>query len=950
MAAPVFLKQFIQDINMPIKVRNCGGLMFTGDSLADTISVSMYDGTNPYAISGTVTCNCIRADGATVPVTGSVSGNTAQATLTQACCAIQGPLAVIMKITSGSTTTSILKAVYTVDLGETGTVVDPGTIISNVTALISAIQTAVDSIPADYSALLAAIAPNYDNLTYPVVPGQYCWHGTLGSGGGLYKAKQTIASAETWTASHWTASVITGDILDINRAVALSNTQTIILESGTYSDSNGTTKTAMDDRARNVTPIPLDNFVSLAMPDGYSMYLFLLDKDFGYIKTLTWSTYRTRNEFGDAAYINFGIKNSAGTSVVSDIATIQSGIKFVTARQALKADNDMQNVAFRDEIGVRLTPDSVATGYALHYDGTCSLLSGFDLLKYQVTAGENIFVFGSVDNSETWQAVYQFQSAESVPTSSNTNVVGRVQTSDVKSYITVPAGATWLIICAASTNTKAGVYDIGIRATVNANHEQMLDITGDITDGVRGGYTLGHPTAEPGSWKLSATGNAASDSSYKLIKYAVTAGDTIYLRATSDGSAGVWQWQSAASVPGTGNMNIVGTTKTTAYNGFVEVPTGATYVIISALKTNKVSGVYFPPINYNTMDIVDKYINNDTLTDIKSVQAIGNDRSNTAKKFVFFSDIHAGSVNYDRMFEFCKGLGEGAVDAIINGGDTVQSLLSDSVQWYDTANDSNSSLNVLTCVGNHDVWEDWWVVGNPVTIYNKFTAPVESLVDVSQPSGASTNGLNYYYKDYGNIRVIVLAAMVVSSTETMLWTADQKTWLESVLADANDEENPKSVICVSHAPYAKSKAVIDPDLPLNSWRDYVGDVGSTIFDNIHLAQDAVDAVHTFIQAGGEFICWLTGHTHQDMVMTESDYGDQFMINIASAKYYYHSDGYSPAETEYNARGYDCFDYIGVDTTNKMIKVWRIGYNEDASMRIRNRFAYDYKNLKILSYS
>ena len=122
MAAPIYQKEFIQDIKQEVRVRNCGGLMFTGDALADTIKVSVYNGSSAYALSGTVVCNCIRADGATVPVSGSISGNTAQATLTQACCAVQGPLAVVMKVTSGGVTSTILKAVYTVDVGETETV------------------------------------------------------------------------------------------------------------------------------------------------------------------------------------------------------------------------------------------------------------------------------------------------------------------------------------------------------------------------------------------------------------------------------------------------------------------------------------------------------------------------------------------------------------------------------------------------------------------------------------------------------------------------------------------------------------------------------------------------------------------------------------------------------------------------------------------------------------
>lgn len=156
MAAPVFTKSFTQDIQQEIKARHCGGLMFTGDALSDTISVALYDNGVPASVSGTVVCNVIRADGATIPITGVMSGNVAQATLTQVCFAIVGPLTIIMKISSGGTITTILKAVYTVDVGETGTIVDPGTVIPNVSALITDIETAENNIDKLAKALVGA--------------------------------------------------------------------------------------------------------------------------------------------------------------------------------------------------------------------------------------------------------------------------------------------------------------------------------------------------------------------------------------------------------------------------------------------------------------------------------------------------------------------------------------------------------------------------------------------------------------------------------------------------------------------------------------------------------------------------------------------------------------------------------------------------------------------------
>lgn len=206
MAAPIKPHEYTQDIRKPVLPRQGGGLMFTGDALADTISVRMYDGPNEHPISGTVVCNCIRADGATVPVTGSISGNTAQATLVQACCAVPGPLAVVMKVVNGGTTSTVLKAVYTVDVSETGTVIDPGTIIQDVAAMIAAIEEAVATIPPDYSALTnesrRADTTLYDELGYmPLVWEQ----GNISSSG------ESSSSKNIRTVGYYAAA--TGDTL-----------------------------------------------------------------------------------------------------------------------------------------------------------------------------------------------------------------------------------------------------------------------------------------------------------------------------------------------------------------------------------------------------------------------------------------------------------------------------------------------------------------------------------------------------------------------------------------------------------------------------------------------------------------------------------------------------------------------------------------------------------------
>lgn len=82
-------------------------------------------------------------------------------------------------------------------------------------------------------------------------------------------------------------------------------------------------------------------------------------------------------------------------------------------------------------------------------------------------------------------------------------------------------------------------------------------------------------------WKLMGNGLCSSDANARLKKYRVTAGDTIYLKLSAD-NPGVYQFQSAGSVPSSGtNANLVGTPVSVAVNGFVTVPTGATFLIVS---------------------------------------------------------------------------------------------------------------------------------------------------------------------------------------------------------------------------------------------------------------------------------------------------------------------------------------------------------------------------------
>ncbi len=178
--------------------------MHYADIKANRVGAMVYLDGEPVTLTGTCAGTAILADGSTVPITGGVvTGNTAYINLPAACYSVEGQIKVFVTLTTNGIVTTLLAAMGTVQLTETDTVIDPGEIIPSVNALITAIETAVESIPADYTNLLASIAPNYSDLTFPIQKGQLTWYS-----GTLYIAKQNIATAENWTAAHWQAGPV----------------------------------------------------------------------------------------------------------------------------------------------------------------------------------------------------------------------------------------------------------------------------------------------------------------------------------------------------------------------------------------------------------------------------------------------------------------------------------------------------------------------------------------------------------------------------------------------------------------------------------------------------------------------------------------------------------------------------------------------------------------------
>lgn len=292
-----------------------------------------------------------------------------------------------------------------------------------------------------------------------------------------------------------------------------------------------------------------------------------------------------------------------------------------------------------------------------------------------------------------------------------------------------------------------------------------------------------------------------------------------------------------------------------------------------------------------------------------------------------FSDIHGSERELKRIVEYRKAYNK-YIDDIINTGDSASVEASDGMHFFDSVPGAEKILNT---VGNHDSRANGeWTGYGAVATYALYIKPYVANWGVTQPENAEANGYNYYYKDYtdANVRLIVL--------DCMFWDSTEKTWLESVLADAKTEG--LAVVVCSHYP---GGSVTRFNTPWSSLQ--YADVSQTT------DTEAATAISEFIEGGGEFVCWLSGHTHYDFVGKLTDFPEQVNITIDCANELAGNTGYSDIERVVGTRSQDLFNIVAVDTFRKLVKVFRVGADRDSWMRHRGDLCIKYDTQEVLYF-
>ena len=208
-----FEKVYVQNLNYPLKIQYSPDVAFTKDNLSNTISVLLYTGEIPYSGGGTASASVVRADGVTVPLSGTVAANKISVSLTDSALDVPGTTQIYIKLTAGSVVTTVFAGVFSVVCSETDSIIEPATPVS-VAALIASINAAIASIPADWSLMKAAIARDFDSSTAYGV-GEYVWYN-----GRLYRFIATHA-AGSWDANQVTPATLSNDVETVFNRMAV---------------------------------------------------------------------------------------------------------------------------------------------------------------------------------------------------------------------------------------------------------------------------------------------------------------------------------------------------------------------------------------------------------------------------------------------------------------------------------------------------------------------------------------------------------------------------------------------------------------------------------------------------------------------------------------------------------------------------------------------------------
>lgn len=295
-------------------------------------------------------------------------------------------------------------------------------------------------------------------------------------------------------------------------------------------------------------------------------------------------------------------------------------------------------------------------------------------------------------------------------------------------------------------------------------------------------------------------------------------------------------------------------------------------------------------------------------------------------QFVHTADMHGLQDPWNRMIRFTNYYKDYLSFAIHTGD-----FSGTAADWNDVcARAIPCDRPILQSTGNHDRADAQKIAGDGAKalvhshIFNHTEDWDVTYMDCDYPMA--------YYKDFpeSNIRLIVL--------DLYFDVDEQIKWLTTLLNRSKEEG--VSVMTATHQPTAN--IVEFPDTTFTTaidwsqvYKDYQGD-----YPIVHT--DFEEPIADFIDAGGDYICHLSGHHHRPYF----GYTERGVLNL-SVGVGNPWGNWNDSKRVFDSEAYDSFNVVSVDVNTHLLRIIRIGNDLDYYLRRQSLLTYDYKNKKVI---
>lgn len=304
---------------------------------------------------------------------------------------------------------------------------------------------------------------------------------------------------------------------------------------------------------------------------------------------------------------------------------------------------------------------------------------------------------------------------------------------------------------------------------------------------------------------------------------------------------------------------------------------------------------------------------------------------------IHFSDLHGSDSNLARIVEFYDAYSEYVADAV-HTGDAVVCYLDNPNPWAQV----EGAGRIINIIGNHDCWKGHKTRAETKVpydataedAYEKFIGPYVRNWGVVQPAGVRNRNSAaycacYFYKDYPESKVRLIALDGIHYDDA------QDQWFYAVLQDAAS----KGYAVVGAQHYFPQTGLKSIDSGFSTAAGIPACQNPQAPQIECMREQAFATLDRFIDGGGVFVCWLSGHAHEDYIGYVVGHERQLQILVDKAG---EKDAYMHEDRTPGTVTQDSFNLVTINPSKNLLIIQRIGCTRGPGMRSKTLFCYDYR--------